>query len=48
MDKPIETPTIRPFEEKDIDAVSKIMLNAFKSKFRSLKTVSDEKMGYLS
>jgi ribosomal protein S18 acetylase RimI-like enzyme len=44
MDKPIETPTIRPFEEKDIDAVSKIMLNAFKSKFRSLKIISDEKM----
>jgi ribosomal protein S18 acetylase RimI-like enzyme len=44
MDKPIERPTIRPFEEKDIDAVSKIILNAFKSKFRSLKTLSDEKM----
>lgn len=44
MDKPIGTPIIRPFEEKDIDAVSKIMLNAFKSKFHSLKTLSDERM----
>lgn len=44
MDKVVEMPIIRQFEERDTDAVANIVFQAFKSKFQSLKSLSDNQI----